>query len=270
VKRTSGGVFDLPGIAGATGGAGDTGNTGVAIKQHDDDRPRLDRALRALRVSGRRLVQRKGRWEIRADGRSAPVAVIKDQAVALLLADGKLAPAEGGGYVLTAAAVEEVTAADAEAAPSAGPWIFTVAGRPRRGASRGFAGLAKRVLAHEGPLTLRQATAGLKLIADAEQSGRDFGLTMNWDARPVDRRRSSSSSNGKGPARLRAARQAERRIRRARARLGDQKFALLWSACIDQDSLSRLEQCHRLPRHGAAGALAEALELLAAVYDGNN
>jgi hypothetical protein len=243
------------GITGITGAADVAGVTGTALG--------LRRALRALRVSGRRLVQRNGRWEIRADARSRRVAMVKEEAVALLLADGKLAPADGGGHVLTAAAVEEVTASDAEAPPSAGPWILAVAGRRRRAAGRGFAGLTQRVLAEDGPLTLRQAAAGLKLIADAEQSGRDSGLTMNWDAGPVDRRRRS----GRGPARLRAARQAEQRIRRARARLGEPAFALVWSACIDQVPLSRLEQCYRLPAKGAAGALAGALEKLAEVYD---
>jgi hypothetical protein len=188
-----------------------------------------------------------------------------DQDVAVLLADGKLAPARGGGYVLTAAAVEEVTAADTEAPPSAGPWIFAVAGRSRPGRVRGFAGLARRALTQDGLLTLRQVTAGLKLVADAEQSGRDPGLTMNWDAGPADRQRRS----GRGPVRLRAARQSEQRIRRARAALGEPAFALVWSACIEEAPFSYLEQRYRLPPNGGARALAKALERLADLYDGD-
>jgi hypothetical protein len=223
---------------------------------------RIDRALRALRISGRRLVRHNGRWQVRADSQRWPVITLRREDVERLRADGRLAAAEGGGYILAAAAVEEMTAADPEETPRAGPWIYAPAGR--RGRPHGFAGLALRAQNGEGPLTLRQASAGLKLIADAEQAGRDPTLTMNWDAGPVDKRR----RDGRQPYRTGAARKADTRIRCARDALGE-AFALAWSACIEQFPLSRLERRHRLPAHGAAAALAEALEKLAHVYDGS-
>jgi hypothetical protein len=224
---------------------------------------RIDRILRAMRLSGRRLVCSNGKWRVRADQRRWLAIDVPPEDAQLLLADGKLAPAQGGGYVLTAAAVEEIAAADASEPPCAGPWIHVVTGTRRRTAARGFRGLAIRAEAGLGPLTRRQAVAGLKLIADAEQAGRNPSLTMNWDAGPADKQR----RDGRMPWRMRVVRKADARVRRARETLGD-AFGLVWSACVDQLPLARLERRHELPAREGAAALAAALEKLANLYDG--
>jgi hypothetical protein len=236
-------------------------NRESAVSSDDGATQHIQRVLRALRISGRRLVKRNDRWQVRVDGRRWPTIDVPSEEVELLLADGMLVAAGSGGFVLTAAAVEEVTAADPEEAPRAGPWIYATAGR--RGAPHGFAGLAFRAERGEGPLTLRQALAGLKLVADAEQAGRDSTITMNWEAGPVDKRR----RGGHASRRLRAAQAADRRLRRAREVLGAD-FTLLWRACVEQVPLSRLSRGHRLSVRAVPAALAAALVRLADFYDG--
>ena len=229
---------------------------------------RIDRALRALRVSGRRLMEQGGDWCVRRDGRKRPIAKLTPEDVECLLAQDMLIAAEGGGYVLTAAAVEEVTAAEVETPVEAGPWIFESAGYKRsrtpRSSGTGFLYLAELAREGRGPLTLRQAMAGLKFVADVEQAGRDPALSMNWNAVPADKQRRLPKSGGPP----RAAREAEKRLRRVRVLLGVANHALVWNACVEHMYLNELEKRLDLPPRSAGAALAAALETLADVYDG--
>lgn len=227
---------------------------------------RIDRAIRSLRISGRRLMTDRGCWSVRHDGRRRPMAKLLPADVDLLLSDEMIIEAEGGGYILSAAAVEEVTAAEAEApAPRAGSWIYSTANaRHTREGGSGFAGLAARAKAGEGPLSVRQAAAGLRLVADVELAGRSGALTMNWDAGPVDKQRRCGRPGGLS----RAARAAERRIAAIAAALEKRIFELVWAGCVEQLHLIKLERRFHLKPRSGASALADALEKLAAVYDG--
>lgn len=239
----------------------------VVVHEAASAERRIDRALRALRVSGRRLMRQGGDWSVRRDGRQRPIARLTPEDVECLLAQGMLAPAEGGGYVLTAAAVEEVTAAEAETPVEAGPWIFETAGRRSARASRiggtGFIHLAEQAREGAGVLTLRQAAAGLKYIADVEQAGRSPGLTMNWHAIPSDRQR-RLPKHGAPP---RSALEAQRRLRRIRSLLGKRDHSLVWNACVEHMHLNELEERFGLPPRSAGVELAAALETLAEVYE---
>jgi hypothetical protein len=124
--------------------------------------------------------------------------------------------------------------------------------------------MAIRAKSGEGPLTLRQATAGLRLIEDAEQASRDPYLTMNWDAAPADKIRRSAGAGGL----LRAVRRSQLRIHRLKTALGEPAFALVWSACIQRLPIRVLERRHHLARRAGPGALAEVLERVASAYDG--
>jgi hypothetical protein len=229
----------------------------------------LARARRALQASGRRLMQLgDGGWAvvIGGDRRRRALATLKPNDGRALVDRGEVQPAEGGGYVLVGAP----TANDAQAPdlatpgpPMPGPSVFIAAGllRSRTGGA-GFTGLARRAGEGDAALSLRQAQAGLRLIADAERAARTPGLTMDWTATPASRVRRGGRGGGLGAA----SREAATRI--ARLKAADAKgFALAWAACVGGASLVSLERRFNLAKRSAAGKLAEALEMIAAGYD---
>lgn len=229
---------------------------------------RMDRARRALRASGRRLMQLgDGGWAvlIGGDRRRRALATLTPQDGRALVDGGEVEPAEGGGYVLVRdEAAGEADAAAAQTPAMPGPSVFIAAGLHRssmRGA--GFAGLARRAGESDAALSLRQAHAGLRLIADAERAARTAGLTMDWSAAPASRIRRAGRSGGQNAA----AREASLRIARLKA-ADAAGFALAWAACVEGRSLASLERRLGLPRRTAAARLAEALEDIAAGYDG--
>lgn len=148
--------------------------------------------------------------------------------------------------------------------PAFGPGVCLAAGLSRaRTPGAGFAGLASVAGQPGAALSLRQAMAGLRFIADAEASVRQRGITMSWTATPASRTRRVGRDGGMVPAALDAAR------RLARLRDADaHAFALAWAACVEGASLSALERRFDLPKRGVAVALAAALESIAAISDG--
>ncbi|MDZ4761741.1 MAG: DUF6456 domain-containing protein [Alphaproteobacteria bacterium] len=249
----------------AEAGAEDAALDGEARRALDEEARRaLDekarRAARMLQVSGRRLMCLGAEWGVLAGGdrRTRPMTRLSAGSAARLIASGVVKRAPGGGFVLA-------EAAGREHAPETGPGIFIVAGAPRsRRRGVGFQGLAQRALVGEGPLSLRQMRAGVRLIADAEASLRSRGLTMNWDAAPVDRVRRGGGTGGLGAP----AREAARRIARLRSEVGDGLMDLAWAACVQGCPLGALERRHGLAARSGSARLALALERLAAAYDG--
>jgi hypothetical protein len=217
-----------------------------------------DTARRALKLSGRRLVRRADGWRVISgmDRRGRSVMQVANDAALGMLAKGELRAAIGGGYVLA-------PAEDQAAEP--GLRIFVAAGQPRAGASSGgFVALARRAMEGEGPLSIRQASAGLRLVADAEATGRDRGLSMSWEMQVRDHGRRSGGWAGAPPS----AREAMRRLRHVQVRAGEQAFALAHAACVEGRPLAWLEVRFGLPSRGGADALVDALEQVANAYEG--
>lgn len=199
----------------------------------------------------------------KGDRRLRAVLQLTQQEVERLKADKLIVPAASGGYVL--APDNQVEARDPDAQPAAGPWIFNAAGVAASNlAGPGFAGMALRAQLGEGPLTLRQAAAGVRLVEDVEQAARNPSLTMNWDAAPADKTRRSGVSGG----RIHPARRAQLRIDKVKSALGEGAFALVYSACIRRLPTRELERRHGLARRAGHKALAAALETVAEIYDG--
>lgn len=222
--------------------------------------PRLRRALRHLQRSGRRLVQRRKDWAIIGASNATVFATLGEADVALLAAARLIAPADGGGHVAPSAADE----LKSEVIPRTGSWLFDVVGySPRKSTGAGFAGLAIRARAGEGPLTLRQAQAGERLIADAEQSQRADRITMDWSGVAADRKRRRGRDGGLAHA----ARCARRRLARVRAKLGEGAFSLIWSACVERASISLLARSRGVKGREVHRRLGLVLERLAAAYD---
>jgi hypothetical protein len=214
-----------------------------------------------LRVSGRRLVDCGGEWRIlpRGDRRRRALMVLDAGHVESLRSEMLIVPS-AGGYVL---APDDDP--PPEAPPAAGPWVFKAACVPAaKGGRRGFARLAELARHGRGPLSLRQALAGLRLVEDAEAAVRDPLLTMNWDAVPADRNTRSGTSGGLQPH----ARRAARRIARIRKALGKQNFTIVYAACVERVHLKALERRFGLKRLEARRLLPDALERAAEVYDG--
>ena len=227
------------------------------------DAARVRRALRVLQRSGRRLIQRRRDWAVVGASNAIVFATLTQADVAMLAAEKLIVAAEGGGHVASPAA-SDTAAPKLEIVPRTGPWVFDVVGYARckpRGV--GFAGLASRAQAGEGPLTLRQAMAGLRLIADAEQSEQSERITMDWSGLVVDGQR----RRGRNGGRTHAARKARDRIARARADVGKAPFALVWSACVERASLSALARERGVRNREVQRRLGQALEKLAAAYD---
>jgi hypothetical protein len=220
--------------------------------------------VRLLGVSGRRLVECDGEWRVlaRGDRRRRALMVLDGAQVERLLKE-KLIAASGNGYIL--AGDRHATHLDEGEPPAAGPWIFRATGaRALKTRLRGFAHLAELARQGKGPLTLRQALAGLRLIEDAENAARDPLLTMNWDAVPADRNTRGGYTGGLQPH----ARRAAQRIACIRAALGARDFTIVYAACVHRLNLKALERRFDLQRLEARRLLPEALETVAEVYDG--
>jgi hypothetical protein len=216
----------------------------------------LGRALRLLAPTGRRLVRRAAGWAVIGghDARARAVIELAEDAALRLLAMDAVRAAEGGGYVL----------ASGDEAARPGPGVFIAAGQPRsQRAGVGFVALARRAAEGEGPLTLRQSSAGLRLTADVEAAGRDPCLSMAWDGTPGARGR----RQGGRSSRPVSAGDAMRRLARVKARAGAPAFALAHAACVEGRTLVDLEARFGLARRSGAEALARALEAVAAGYE---
>ena len=224
---------------------------------------RIRRAMRELRRSGRRLVQHRDGWRVIGPAAErGGVAELAPVDVAVMAEEERLVAADGGGYVLCAADMVEATCAPD--APASGPWLFEAVGVTRSWAGgAGFEGLAKRARAGEGPLTLRQAAAGVRLVLDAEQSARGEKLTMDWDGVAADRRRRGGRSGGLALA----AREAAARIERLKPAAGAAGFALAWSACVEAAPIDRIARRLGRSRREVHARLSEALEEIAAAYE---
>jgi hypothetical protein len=229
----------------------------------DSGELRLARLMRTLSISGRRLVECADGWRVvsRGDRRSPAWLTASADDVDRLRREGRIVSSPAG-YVL---AEERAPAPAPEAQPAAGPWVFQAAGvMVSNLGGPGFAGLAMKARRGKGSLTLRQAMAGLRLIEDAEQAGRDPMLTMNWDAVPADKQVRSGGAGG----RWSNARRAATRIAKVQAALGECAFEIAYAACVLRIPLRTIERRFSLPRLGARKALAAALEKAADVYDG--
>ncbi len=233
--------------------------------------PAIRRALRHLQCSGRRLIQRRKDWAVVGAANTLVFATLRQEDVALLAAEKLIVAADGGGHVAAqvVVVVAKVDVVDEgrtpEIIPRTGPWVFDVVSyTQRKKTGLGFASLASRAQAGEGPLTLRQAVAGLRFIADVEQTQRGERITMDWSGLMADRQRRRGRDGG--PAR--AARRANLRLLRLRAELGEGAFALVRSACIDRASVRALARERGIRSKELQRRLSVALEKLAAAYDG--
>lgn len=221
------------------------------------------RVARALAVSGRRmsvLADGSG-WGVFSGGdrRRRPVLRVADALARAMASAGAVVEADGGGWVLA----EGAEARDAPEAPRTA-LSLVAAGAPRsRLRGPGFAGLALRAERGEGQLSVREAAAGRRLIADAEASLRMPGLSMNWDAVPADRARAGPAA---GAPRGGGALAAARRLERIEADIGERAWRLCWAACVEGLPLAALERRCGLAKRSAARRLSEALEKLAGAY----
>jgi hypothetical protein len=222
----------------------------------------MDRVLRALQVSGRRLVERRDGWRLvtsGGDGRMPPLMRVHADVVEKLKADRRITEMPNG-YVL---AMQEEDFLNPP--PAAGKWVFGASNATAlRMPGRSFLGMAAQARQGRGPLTLRQALAGLRLIEDAEQAARDALLTMNWDAVPTDRQVRSGRDGGFAAPTRRAA----QRIERIRKALGERDFSIVYAACVQRMLFGALEHRFGLRRLGARTVLPRTLEKVAEVYDG--
>jgi hypothetical protein len=223
-------------------------------------------ALRVLGRSGRRMMAYRKGWAVMgsADARVRPQAVLPQAEGERLIAEGAVRPARGGGYVL--ASIEEAEAPEEDVVHVSPAAFFVAAGggaAKRKGSGAGFLALAQRARMGEGPLSLRQVEAGLRLVRDAEQAGRDPKLSIKWDGVVVDGG-GGPSLGGLAPT----ARRAEQRLRSVRAEAGEAAFTLAWTACVEARPLVVLAVRAGV-RAGKAGAmLAAALEKVARGYEG--
>lgn len=222
------------------------------------------RALRALAITGRRLFRLSdGRWGVlgHGDRRRRPLATLAAESVEQLARAGKLTPSDEETFVL----------AGASAAPAWPPpppravFLAACARRPgRTNGGVGFAGLAMQARKGRGPLLLRHVQAGLRLVADAERASADPRVTMNWDAGPVTRQRRAGVAGGQTGSAL----AATRRLRRLRARMDDEAWRIVWALCVDADTLRAVRARFAIAQRDLHARIAEALEKLAAAYEG--
>ena len=231
---------------------------------------RVERIMRVLGVSGRRLVESSEGWVVIAgtDRRRRPLLKLAAEEVARSIAEQRITPTKGGGFVIPSTRYGiGAGSSDDQEEPAAGPWVYERLSAPRP-KGRGFAALAQQAFRAEGPLTMRQASAGLQLVEDAEQASRDPGLTMNWDAGPADKKRRGPGA----PPASRNAIAASGRIRRVREVMASHEtdFPLLWAACVQQLSLQGLQRRFNYTRRAVWPALEAALERLADAYDGTS
>ena len=223
------------------------------------------RAMRALSISGRRLMRgRDGGWGVygTSDRRRRPLARLDEEVVAQLAREGHLVDV-GEGTLALAGLEEERTLTPVP--PPRRVFVAAVARKPgRRGGGIGFASLAMLAREARGPLSLRHVQAGLRLVRDAERAAADMRLTMNWDAGPVTRQRRGSVPVGPGGD----AQRAVRELQVLRESLKDATWRLVWSLCVDGDSLRAIARRFGIGPRDVHGAVASALEALAGAYDG--
>lgn len=221
------------------------------------------RALRALDVSGRRMIRRDGAWCVhpRGDARTRPLARLDLASAARLFAAGRLREAKGGGLILAAPHPREPTHSRPPSTPDR---AFIAASAPRtqtRGA--GFHGLARQAEHGQGPLSRRAVRAGLLLIKDAEAANRQSGLVMDWSGTPRDRDARRSWRGGGVDAGARA----RLKLARIEKAAGEQVYRLAWVACVEGASLKSLAHRFGLPLRQPGPQLAEALEAIADAYE---
>lgn len=217
------------------------------------------RAMRALALSGRRLVRTSEGWRVlvNADRRRRGRFLLTDEEVSALAEAGRLSEVEAGMYVTADVKVAP--------APQVEPWAFIVAARRevQRSQGTGFSALAWRARRGEGPLTMRQVEAGLKLIKDVEQRDNSRGLTMNWDMGPVDKQKRGGTSGGFKCLAM----QAATRLGRVRKHMSGEAFKIVWALCIDARTLREIGARFRISRRHIERAIVDALEEAAWAYD---
>lgn len=219
----------------------------------------IERALRALCISGRQLVRVSAGWSVMSgvDRRRRARLALTDEEVARLVGEGRLKATDDGVYLLADVRIE--------APPKIEPWAFIVADKRRtaKHAGIGFTSLAIRARKGDGPLTMRHVQAGLRLIADAERRDTSGGLTMDWDAGPVDRQRRGGTNGG----RRGTAAQAAHRLRRVRGLMSANAWALVWAICVEAMSLRGVRERFGIGHRRVGKVVAEALEAAALAYD---
>lgn len=237
--------------------------SGASAAASDPATPRdiSARLLATLRISGRRVVEvESGVWAVlgRPDRRTRRMLEVDGATVTRLLAEQKLRLTEDGACVLADGAF-------APPPPSLSACAFIAAGRPRRNGSiaKGFLGLAVLSRRGQGPLSPRQVKAGLRLITDAEQEVVSKGLTMNWDAGPVDARQFGPGKGGRSPASASAA----ARLKRVRGLAGEKSWGLAWMACVEGATLQAIRTQMGLSQRTLGVALSRALEDIANAYE---
>jgi len=201
------------------------------------------------------------------DRRRRPVLRVADALARAMASGGDLIEAEGGGWVLAEGMAVPAPAPAPGRALEAPRAVLSLAaaGAPRsRLRGPGFAGLAIKAERGEGHLTVREAAAGRRLIADAEASLRMPGLSTNWDAVPADRGRAGPAA---GAPRGGGALAAARRLERLEADIGGRAWRLCWAACVEGLPLAALERRCGLAKRSAARRLSQALEKLAGAYE---
>ncbi len=229
------------------------------VRPVEDRADYVERVMRALSLSGRRLARTPVGWSVlvSADRRGRARLLLQDAEVVALAAAGRLRALEPDVYVVADAVVER--------RPPLEPWAFIEASRRERvrKAEIGFAALVWRAKAGEGPLTMRHIEAGLKLISDVEQRENSRGLTMNWDAGPVDRQRRSGTGGGfHGMAARTAA-----RLQKVKRFTSIEAFSLVWALCVEATPLRTMRERFGLSGRRFEAAAAAALEEVAMAYD---
>ena len=221
-----------------------------------------EKVLRALQISGRRLVQLgPDMWGVmlgRLDRRRRPIVRVDGETVMQLIAAGEIVSTGEQVWVLRTDAVVPI-------APPA-QWVFTATGARRAGERMrgfGFVGMARQARAGGGPISLRQALAGLRLIADAERAAADARLTMDWDAGPTTRQRRGASGGGRAGDALAAA----QRLRQVRGRVDEAAWRLAWALCVDGETRVAVMKRFGITHTFIKARVAEALEQVAVAYE---
>lgn len=220
------------------------------------------RALRALSISGRRLVMLgEDVWGVLhgRDRRFRPLVRLDGETVMQMVAAREIVAADEESWILAPDYVAD------RIAPSS-RWVFTATAVRRPGERMrgfGFIGMARQARTGGGPITLRQTQAGLRLIADAERAVSDARLTMDWDAGPSDKNRRGGSSGGRVGSALAAAKD----LSRVRRRMGEPAWRLVWSLCVDGDSLKRIMNRFSISQTAIKAEVEQALEKLAKAYE---
>jgi hypothetical protein len=217
------------------------------------------RVLRALRISGRRLVKRGERWGVigGVDRRRKSRLPLEREEVQQLARESAIVALDAETYVLGGVTVTEPL--DVE------PWAFVAAGVRQASGQRGFgfAALALQARKGVGRLTLRHVQAGLRLISDAESSANADRVTMDWDAGLVDRQARSGRTGGLRGIAIDAA----RRLQRARAMTDPVQWSIAWALCVDGQPLRAVRRRFGLGQKIAGVAFAAAMEALANAYE---